>query len=227
MRPRSAGSEVAVVGAGSDASEGELPVLAGAPKAGLAFAEALVADADSRGFALFSIIGRIYQGWAAARLGFNDERVGAFLGGQLQISQAMKLDSFNPYFLVLAAEAHLALEDVKAARAAVGEAHAAIEKCGGSTFLPEVQRAEAQVLAAEGAPAEAVLDKLEHARAWAVSRGLNHFAYLAAHQAQSFAPEAVPMCDTSAAILRNLSEPVTFDGPLGHVWSSERAVETA
>jgi len=192
-----------------------LPVLAAAPNAALSYAEALVTDADRRGFPLFSIIGRIYLGWAAAKLGHTDDRVETFLHGQLQISQAMKLDSFNPYFLTLAAEAHLAINDVPLAREKITEAHATVSKCGTSVFLPEVLRAEAQVQHAEGAPARKTRATLDQAIKTALDKGAVHFAYLAAHQARQLGigRTTVPV-EALADRMRQTTEAVDFDGPL-------------
>lgn len=205
-----------------------LPVLAGAPKASLEYAEALVADADMRGFALFSIIGRIYQGWAAAKLGMNDERVAGFLGGQLQISQAMKLDSFNPYFLALAAEAHLAIGEPAMAREKVNEALAAVKKCGASAFLPEVLRAEAQVQFTEGLPNATVLNALNRAIEVALGEGAVQFAYLAAHEAMrlNLGPTSTPLEDLSDMMKQNTSE-VRYDGPLSQLWVSTQIKATS
>lgn len=198
-----------------------LPVLANAPRMALQFADRLVADADTRGFALFSIIGRIYQGWAAARLGLKDGRAEAALGGQLPISLAMKLDSFNPYFLCLAAEAHLALGDASAARQAVASANAAVERCGASVFLPEVRRAEAQVLLAEGAAPDDYAARIHDALAIADKTGADHFGYLAAHWATTNGLGAfAEVRDQWAARLRAKAgpPPVIWDGPLAEVW---------
>lgn len=205
-----------------------LPVLAGAPKASLEYATELVADADTRGFALFSIIGRIYQGWAAAKLGMNDERVSAFLGGQLQISQAMKLDSFNPYFLALAAEAHLAIGQAEPAREKITEAKAAIAKCGASAFLPEVLRAEALVQHAEAVPAATVLSTLNRAIDVALGQDAVQFAYLAAHEAKRLqVGSTATSLETLADLMRKNSSEVKFDGPLSKLWAQERLKATS
>lgn len=187
-----------------------------------------MADADMRGFALFSIIGRIYQGWAAAKLGMNDERVAGFLGGQLQISQAMKLDSFNPYFLALAAEAHLAIGEPAMAREKVNEALAAVKKCGASAFLPEVLRAEAQVQFAEGLPNATVLNTLNRAIEVALGEGAVQFAYLAAHEAMrlNLGPTSTPLEDLSDMMKQNTSE-VRYDGPLSQLWVSTQIKATS
>lgn len=205
-----------------------LPVLAGAPRASLEYAEALVTDADTRGFALFSIIGRIYLGWAAAKLGMKDERVAAFLGGQLQISQAMKLDSFNPYFLALAAEAHLAIGEPALAREKVNEALSAIKKCGASAFLPEVLRAEAQVQYAEALSHATVLNTLNRAINLALGDGAVHFAFLAAHEAKRL---KVGTTSTSleelADLMRKNAFQVKYDGPLSQLWVSTQIKATS
>lgn len=123
-----------------------LPVLAGDAEAALPYAEAIVADADARGFALFSVLGRIYAGWAAAAKDPYGPRVEAFLGGQLQIARAMALDSFTPWFLALAAEAHSLRGETNAARTCLDEADALIDRTGGRLFAPEVARIRGHVL---------------------------------------------------------------------------------
>lgn len=62
--------------------------------------------------------------WAAAKPGYANDRVETFLRGRFQIPQAMKPDSFNPYFLTLAAEAHLAVNEVPYVREKITHARA-------------------------------------------------------------------------------------------------------
>lgn len=142
-----------------------LPVLAGTREQALAYADDMVAEASSRGFALFSVVGGIYAGWAAAELGQDDARVSQFLNMGIHIAQSMGLGSFTPWFLTLAARAHLLRGDVEAAEGLVATASAMITASGGGLF-------EAEVLHANGLVREARGDAASAARSFAEARSL-------------------------------------------------------
>ena len=142
-----------------------LPVLEGDPARSLELANEIVADADARGFALFSVVGRIYQAWAQARLTPGDAAALATLGQHLQIAQAMGLASFTPLFLALGADAHGAGGDVAAASAAIDAGNAVVARTGGRLFAPELSRTAAGLPNADSA------SLLAHAIAESRARG--------------------------------------------------------
>lgn len=151
-----------------------LPVLQGDLAAALAEADDIVTDAEARGLPLFSVIGSIYAGWAAARLGHDDARVGRFLNASIHIAQAMGLGSFTPWFLVLAAEAHLQRGDLAAAEQSLAASEAAIASSGGSLFAPEAIRCRGLLAAAQG-NAELARIHLAKAAAQAGASGMHLF----------------------------------------------------
>lgn len=211
-------SETNAFGRGFLKSFCPLPVLAGRHAEALAYADEIVADADARGLALFSVIGGIYSGWAAASLGQDDARVAGFLNAKIHIAQAMGLGSFTPWFLVLAAEAHLSRGEIEPAARAVETAEAMITQSGGGLFVADVARCRARITFARGdaATAKRILDS---ALALARSQGLYLFASGAADLADALArdPAAVtaaaqiqqPRHDESARGSRGKVEPVT------------------
>ena len=142
-----------------------LPVLAGTREAALAYADNMVAEAGSRGFALFSVVGGIYAGWAAAELGQDDARVSQFLNMGIHIAQSMGLGSFTPWFLTLAARAHLLRGEVDAGEGLVNTARSMITASGGGLF-------EAEVLHASGLVREARGDATGAAHLFAEARSL-------------------------------------------------------
>ena len=156
-----------------------LPVLEGRLEASLTEADDIVADAEARGLPLFSVIGGIYSGWAAAAQGHDDARVGRFLNASIHIAQAMGLGSFTPWFLVLAAETHLKRGDLATAEHAVSASEAVIEGSGGSLFLPEATRCRGLVALHRG---DTVLAKslFEKAEAQAASMGMDLYRNRAA-----------------------------------------------
>ncbi|NBC95930.1 MAG: AAA family ATPase, partial [Deinococcus-Thermus bacterium] len=174
-----------------------LPVLAGDPDAALAYADGVVADADERGFALFSVLGRIYAGWAAAQRDPSDPRVTAFLGGQLQIAQAMALDSFTPWFLALAAEAHAARGELQEAADRLDAADALIAESRGHLFAPEAARIRGRLAALSDVAAAA--GHFARAEAQARERGSAFFAARAAADARALDTASPRAMDSTRA----------------------------
>lgn len=200
-----------------------LPVLARAPVAAEDYAHSLIADAGARGFALFSILGGIYLGWAQGSRGQDTPTVRGALDMQLSISRAMKLDSFNIWYSALAAEARLAIGEKDAARDEITAGHAALARGGSSIFECELHRADAQVALAEGQPTSTVAALLEEAYAHAMARKAVFFAYLAADQATRCLPDATWTQRRDSLIERMRATPAPqriYDGPLADVWPS-------
>ena len=100
----------------------------------------------------------------------------------------MGLGSFTPWFLVLAAEAHLVRGEVDAAAKAVETSEAMIAHSRGSLFSSETARCRAGVAAARGDPAAAA-QLLEAALAQAQSKGLTLFAVHAARDLTALGPQ--------------------------------------
>ncbi len=186
-----------------------LPVLAGRHAAALVYADEIVEDADARGLALFSVIGGIYSGWAAAALGQDDARVAGFLNAKIHIAQAMGLGSFTPWFLVLAAEAHLSRGEIDPAAKAVETAEAMVTQSGGGLFVAEVARCRARVYLAQGdaATAKRILDS---AFAQAQSKGLFLFASGAADFANALKRD--PAAVTATTLIQQTRDNLSAQG---------------
>jgi class 3 adenylate cyclase/tetratricopeptide (TPR) repeat protein len=153
-----------------------LPVLTGNAEAALTEADSVVKDADARGLALFSIIGGIYSGWAAARLGLDDARVAKFLDANINIIQAMGLGSFSPWFLLLAADAFLNRGALDAYEKAVAASEAIMRHSGKSLFDSEAIRRRAILVLSRGDSTSAVA-LLERAKS--AARDMGHQAFFA------------------------------------------------
>lgn len=156
-----------------------LPVLDGDPARAAAFARALIDASEAHGFALFSAVGRIYLGWAEARLS-RDAAVLPGLDGGLQLTIGMKLGSFTPWFLALKADACLAAGRREEAREALAQARTITDEQGDTLFESEIRRGEAALARADGATADTVAAMLAEAASVAWRRGAHLLARRAA-----------------------------------------------
>jgi hypothetical protein len=136
---------------------------------------------------LFSVIGRIYQAWAQARLTPGDTGALVVLTQHLHIAQAMGLASFTPFFLALGAEAHGAGGGDGPAAAAIDAGNLVIARTGGRLFAPELMRVAAGLPGADSAAL--LVEAVEESRA----RGTLLFALKAEQAAQLYqtAPAAI------------------------------------
>jgi class 3 adenylate cyclase/tetratricopeptide (TPR) repeat protein len=206
-----------------------LPVLADMPRDALHQARRIISDAETRGFALFGVIGRIYEGWAAARLGLDDGRAGTFPQDQLRVALAMGLGSFAPLFLSLAAEAHALRNDIAMAQAMLDEAREAIGRTRGHLFTSEIARCAAVVAFRGGATPRAALLHAEEARRIAQAQGMGLFELRALDWIVRNMPEHADPAQHVAAVarIRAASAPPQgyADGIFAQIWPATEPEE--
>lgn len=116
--------------------------------------------ARSAGYQFLRAMGLIVKGWAGVNLGESGEPIqGVRLG--LKIMDQSGARVFRPFFLALAAKAHLRLQDYGAAGEALDQALAVGREDGDHSVRAYLHQVRAEVLAAKGAAEREIVAELD------------------------------------------------------------------